>query len=307
VNCTRTHVLVTGASSGIGRATALRLAAAGHHVYAGVRTEADGKGLVDAAEGGGEVTPVLLDVTDAAQIAAAGAAVTEHVGPAGLDGLVDNAGIGVAAPTELLGLDAFRRLLEINVVGQLAVTQTLLPLLRLARGRIVMISTIGVRFRPPFAGPLDATKAALGELAHALRQELAPWGIRVVLIEPASIASPAADKVARDAAETLAAADPDRRVLYEKTFTHMVGVMIRREKNGSPPDVVARTVARALTARNPRSTYLTGKYARRMATISRLPVPVLDAVRRRIFGLPAPGSLVDAGPSDRPAVTADLG
>ncbi|HST63551.1 MAG TPA: SDR family NAD(P)-dependent oxidoreductase, partial [Mycobacteriales bacterium] len=180
MNCTRTHILVTGASSGIGRATALRLVAAGHHVYAGVRTAADGTELGTTA-GGGELTPVLLDVTDAEQIAAACAAVTEHVGAAGLDGLVDNAGIGVAAPTELLRLDAFRRLLEINLVGQLAVTQAFLPLLRLARGRIVMISTIGVRFRPPFAGPLDATKAALGELGHALRQELAPWGIKVIL------------------------------------------------------------------------------------------------------------------------------
>jgi NAD(P)-dependent dehydrogenase (short-subunit alcohol dehydrogenase family) len=306
VNCTRTHILVTGASSGIGRATALRLAAADHHVYAGVRTEADGKDLVHAAEGG-EVSAVLLDVTDADQIAAACAAVTEHVGGAGLEGLVDNAGIGVAAPTELLRLDAFRRLLEINLIGQLAVTQAFLPLLRLARGRIVVISTIGVRFRPPFAGPLDATKAALSELAHALRQELAPWGVRVILVEPASIASPAADKVARDAAGTLAAAEPDRRVLYEKTFTHMIGVMMRREKNGSSPDVVARTIARALTETRPRSTYLTGRYARRMATISRLPVPVLDAIRRRIFGLPAPGSFVEASSSDRPAVTAGRG
>jgi NAD(P)-dependent dehydrogenase (short-subunit alcohol dehydrogenase family) len=298
VTCARTHVLITGASSGIGRATAQRLAAAGHHVYAGVRTDAAGKDLAASVEGG-ELTPLLLDVTDAGQIAAARAAVAEHVGPAGLDGLVDNAGIGVAAPTELLGLDAFRRLLEVNLVGQLAVTQAFLPLLRQARGRIVMISTIGVRFRPPFAGPLDATKAALAELAHALRQELAPWGVRVVLVEPASVDSAAADKVAQDAAETLAAAEPGRRALYEETFTHMIGVMMRREKNGSPPDVVARTVARALTAGHPRASYLTGRYARRMATISRLPIPVLDAIRRRIFGLPAPGSLVADNPTDR--------
>jgi NAD(P)-dependent dehydrogenase (short-subunit alcohol dehydrogenase family) len=288
MNCTRPHTVVTGASSGIGRATALRLAAAGQHVYAGVRTEADGEKLV-ASVTGGELTPLLLDVTDAGQIAAASATVAGHVGPAGLDGLVDNAGIGVAAPAELLPLDTFRRLLEINVVGQLAVTQAFLPLLRLARGRIVMISTIGVRFRPPFAGALDATKAALAELAHALRQELAPWGVRVILVEPASIASPAADKVAKDA--TLAAAEPDRRALYEDVFTTMVAQVVRRERNGSPPEVPAETIFRALTDRDPRSTYLTGKFARRMATISRLPTPVIDAIRRRIFGLPAPGSL----------------
>jgi NAD(P)-dependent dehydrogenase (short-subunit alcohol dehydrogenase family) len=291
MTCTRTHTLVTGASSGIGRATALRLAAAGQHVYAGVRTEADGAELAHAAAGW-ELTPLILDVTDTDQIAAACAIVTEHVGTAGLDGLVDNAGIGVAAPAELLPLDTFRRLLEINVIGQLAVTQAFLPLLRSARGRIVMISTIGVRFRPPFAGPLDATKAALAELAHALRQELAPWGIRVILVEPASIASPAADKVAHDAADTLAAAEPQRRALYEDTFTNMIAQVVRREKNGSPPDVAAETIVRALTARRPRTTYLTGKYARRMATISLLPTRVLDAVRRRIFGLPGSGSRI---------------
>ena len=290
MNCTRPHTVVTGASSGIGRATALRLAAAGQHVYAGIRTETDGEKLAGSA-GGGELTPLLLDVTDAGQIAAACATVAEHVGPAGLDGLVDNAGIGVAAPAELLPLDTFRRLLEINVVGQLAVTQAFLPSLRLARGRVVMISTIGVRFRPPFAGALDATKAALGELAHALRQELSPWGVRVILVEPASIASPAADKVAKDAAATLAAAEPERRALYEDVFTAMVAKVVRRERNGSPPEVVAETIARALTSRDPRSTYLTGKFARRMATISLLPTPVIDAIRRRIFGLPAPGSL----------------
>jgi NAD(P)-dependent dehydrogenase (short-subunit alcohol dehydrogenase family) len=298
VTCTRTHTLVTGASSGIGRATALRLAAAGQHVYAGVRTDADAAALTEAAAGW-ELTPVVLDVTDPVQIAAAATTVADHVGAAGLDGLVDNAGIGVAAPVELLPLDTFRRLLEINVVGQLAVTQTFLPLLRSARGRIVVISTIGVRFRPPFAGPLDATKAALAELAHALRQELAPWGIRVVLVEPASIASPAADKVARDAEATLARADPARRALYADTFTRMVALVVRRERNGSPPGVAAGTIVRALTAARPRDLYRTGRFARRMAALSLLPTPVLDALRRRLFGLPAPGSLTDPAPAPR--------
>jgi NAD(P)-dependent dehydrogenase (short-subunit alcohol dehydrogenase family) len=294
VNCTRKHTLVTGASSGIGRATALRLAADGHHVYAGVRSTADGEELIRAADGG-ELTPLLLDVTNASHIADAADLVAGHLAgyPAnGLDGLVNNAGIGIACPAELLPLDTFRRQLEINVTGQLAVTQAFLPLLRRARGRIVIISTIGVRFMPPFAGALDATKAALSALADALRQELAPWGIRVVVIEPASINTPAADKVARDAASAMAAASPQGRALYEDTFSAMLTVMLRREKSGSPPDVVADTVARALTVARPRAVYLTGKNARRLALISRLPTPLFDAVRRRIFGLPAPGSRV---------------
>jgi NAD(P)-dependent dehydrogenase (short-subunit alcohol dehydrogenase family) len=290
MSCGRRHTLVTGSSSGIGRATAQRLAAAGQHVYAGVRNKADGERLVSSANGG-EITPVILDITDASHIATVAGEIAGHTAAAGLDGLVNNAGIGLASPVELLPLDTFRRQLEINVVGQLAVTQALLPSLRRARGRIAVVSTIGVRFNPPFAGALDATKAALTALADALRQELAPWGMRVVLIEPASINSGAADKVTRDAAAVMAAASPQGRALYEGTFAKMIAVMQRRESNGSPPEVAAATIARALTTARPRSVYLTGKDSRRLAMLSRLPAPVLDELRRRIFRLPAPGSL----------------
>jgi NAD(P)-dependent dehydrogenase (short-subunit alcohol dehydrogenase family) len=295
MNCARKHTLVTGSSSGIGRATALRLAAAGQHVYAGVRKPADGDRLVRSAAGeGGEITPLILDVTEPGHIAAAAAAIDEHTasaGLAGLDGLVNNAGYGVACPAELVPLDAFRRLLDVNVTSQLAVTQAMLSALRRARGRIVMVSTIGVRFSPPFAGALDAAKAALTALGEALRQELAPWGIRVVLVEPAAINSGAADKVARDAAAAMAAAEPAARALYADTFARMLQVMERREANGSPPDVAAVTITKALTARRPRAVYLSGKDSRRLAILSGLPVPVLDMARRRVFRLPAPGSL----------------
>ena len=295
MNCARKHTLVTGSSSGIGRATAFRLAAAGQHVYAGVRKSADGDRLVRSAAGeGGEITPLILDVTEPGHIAAAAAAIDEHTasaGLAGLDGLVNNAGYGLACPSELVPLDAFRRQLDVNVTGQLAVTQAMLPALRRARGRIVMVSTIGVRFSPPFAGPLDAAKAALTALGEALRQELAPWGIRVVLVEPATINSGAADKVTRDAAAAMAAAEPGARALYEGAFGGMLQVMERREANGSPPDVAAVTITKALTARRPRAVYLSGKDSRRLAILSGLPAPVLDMARRRVFRLPAPGSL----------------
>src|SRR5690242_12436166 len=287
MNCTRKHTLVTGSSSGIGRATALRLAAAGQHVYAGVRHAEDGEQLARSAAGG-RITPLILDVTEPDQIEAAVAAIGAH---GGLDGLVNNAGYGLACPTELVPLDAFRRQLEVNVTGQLAVTQAMLPALRQARGRIVMVSTIGVRFTPPFAGPLDAAKAALAALGEAMRQELAPWGVRVVLVEPATINSGSADKVTRDAAAALAAAEPQARALYADTFTAMLRVMERREANGSPPDVAAATIARALSAPRPRAVYLCGKDSRRLALLSGLPAPVLDLARRRIFRLPAPGSL----------------
>src|SRR3954454_11077217 len=177
MRCTSRHVVVTGASSGIGRATARRLAAAGHHVYAGVRRIEDGEALQhDSAEGA--VTPLLLDVTDEEQILAAAAAVARHVGDAGLDALVDNAGIGVTWPLELVPPAVFRRQFEVNVVGQLAVTQAFLPMLRSTRGRIVIIGSIGRRLTIPFGGPLAGSKSAIRSLADALRLELAPWAIR---------------------------------------------------------------------------------------------------------------------------------
>ncbi|HEX9177216.1 MAG TPA: SDR family NAD(P)-dependent oxidoreductase [Mycobacterium sp.] len=150
MNCTHPHVVVTGASTGIGRATAVRLAEAGWHVFAGVRRHVDGDSLREAAgESGARVTPVLMDVTATDQIDAGVVTVTDHVGPSGLDGLVDNAGIGVTSPMELVPLDALRLQFEVNVIGQVAVTQAFLPLLRQAKGRIVVIGSIGDRFTPP--------------------------------------------------------------------------------------------------------------------------------------------------------------
>ena len=152
-----------------------------------------------------------------------------------------------------------------------------------------------MRFLPPFAGPLDATKAALAALGDALRQELAPWGVRVVLVEPASIDSAAAGKVTRDADAVMAAASPSGRALYEDAFRqHARGHAAPRSRTAAVPDVAAATIVRALTTDRPREVYLTGRFARRLALLSTLPTPMLDAVRRRVFGLPSPGSRVAA-------------
>jgi NAD(P)-dependent dehydrogenase (short-subunit alcohol dehydrogenase family) len=291
--CTLPHVLVTGASSGIGRATALRLAASGYHVFAGVRKPADAAALAEAAAG--ELTPLLLDVTDAEQITAAVKTIEDHAGDTGLAGLVNNAGIGVFGPLELIPVEQFRRQLEVNVTGQLAVTQAALPLLRRARGRIVMIGSIGARFTPPFVGPLAASKSTLTTMSDALRQELAPWGIRVSVVEPGSIRSEAVDKLESDARAVMDGATADGRALYEGAFLNLVGFFAALHEKGSSPDVVAQTVERALRASRPRSCYLSGKNARRMATIARLlPVPAQDGLRRRLARQPAPGSLCQA-------------
>ncbi|WP_094361046.1 SDR family oxidoreductase [Mycobacterium marinum] len=291
MSCTRQHVVVTGASSGIGRSTALRLASAGWHVYAGVRRAADGEAL-QAASSGGQLSPLLMDVTVAEQIDAAVGMVGEHAGAAGLDGLVDNAGIGVASPVEMVPLDALRQQLEVNVVGQIAVTQALLPLLRRAAGRIVVIASIGDRFTPPFGGPLAASKAAIATLADALRQEVAPWGIKVVMIEPASINSGAADKLERDAKKAIDEFGADGARLYRDAYLGMVKAALSRERRGSPPTVVADLVLKVLTTARPHARNVVGKDARMLATVSRwLPTPALDALRRKVFGLPKPGSL----------------
>lgn len=288
--CTHPHVLVTGASSGIGRATALRLATSGYHVFAGIRKPADGAALAEAATG--EVTPVILDVTDAQQITSAVKIIACHVGDAGLAGLVNNAGIGVFGPLELIPIEQFRRQLEVNVTGQLAVTQAALPLLRRGRGRIVMIGSIGSRFTPPFVGPLAASKSTLTTMSSALRQELAPWDIRVILVEPGSIRSEAVDKLESDARTVMNDAAAEGRALYENAFLHLVSFFAGLHEKGSSPDIVAKTVERALGVSRPRSCYLSGKNAQRMATIARLlPVPAQDALRRRLARQPAPGSL----------------
>jgi NAD(P)-dependent dehydrogenase (short-subunit alcohol dehydrogenase family) len=282
MSCARPHVVVTGVSSGIGRATALRLAAAGFHVYGGVRRAAD-------APSAAWVTPLLLDVTDEAQIAAAAKTVADDVGDAGLAALVDNAGIGVTGPLELTPPAEIRRQFEVNVVGQVAVTQAFLPLLRAARGRLVLIGSIGDRITIPYGGPLAASKHALASIAEALRLELAPWDVRVILVEPASISTEAVGKLERDARRAAAGflADPG----YRGPYLEMVRRLAARERRGSPPEVVADAVAAALAARRPRARYLVGKDARRLAALGRLPAPVFDALRRRMFGLPAPGAL----------------
>jgi len=287
--CTLPHVLVTGASSGIGRATALRLAAHGCHVYAGVRKPADGDALTEASAG--ELTPLLLDVTDPAQITAAAEAIAGHAGDAGLAGLVNNAGIGIFGPLELIGIEQFRRQLDVNVTGQLAVTQAVLPMLRRARGRIVMVGSIGTRFTPPFIGPLAASKSTLVTMSAALRQELAPFDIRVVVVAPGSIRSEAVGKLDADARQVLNQASPDGQALYQDAFLNLVAFFSALHHKGSPPEEVAKTIEHALTTARPRASYLSGKNARRMALVSAvLPPAAQDALRRRLTHQPARAS-----------------
>ncbi len=260
-------VVVTGASSGIGRASALRLAQAGWRVHGGVRTEADAAALRERG-----VEPVALDVTDAGQIAAA----VEAVGPE-LDGVVANAGIAIAAPLEIVPLDELRRQLEVNVVGQVAVLQAFLPALRRTKGRVVLMGSIGGRSALPFLGPYAASKHALEAFADVLRVELRPWGIAVSIVEPASVKTAIWTKGAAQADVMRERALPEADGLYAERIERFRAVALKRGP-GIDPDVVARAVEHALTASRPRARYVVGKDAHIRAWIERLPTRLRDRV-----------------------------
>lgn len=260
-------VLVTGASSGIGHATALRLARAGWRVHGGVRSEKDAAVLREHG-----VEPLELDVTDASQIAAATGAVGAE-----LDGLVDNAGIAVAAPLELVPLDELRHQLEVNVVGQVAILQAVLPALRRARGRVIFMGSIGGRSALPFLGPYAASKHALEAFADVLRMELEPWAIRVSIVEPASVSTAIWTKGAAQAEAMRDGLSADAAGLYAARIARFRQVALARGP-GIDPDVVARAVEHALTARRPKARYVVGRDAHLRAWIERLPTRLRDRV-----------------------------
>jgi NAD(P)-dependent dehydrogenase (short-subunit alcohol dehydrogenase family) len=267
-------VLVTGASTGIGEACALRMAERGWTVLAGVRKEEDGERL--RAAGGGRVRPVRLDVTDEADIAAVRKQVEHELGDAGLHGLVNNAGVARGGPLEFLPVDDWRAQLEVNVVGQVAVTQALLPSIRRAKGRIVFIGSIAGRVAGPLLGPYSASKHALEAVAETLRHELADFGVKVVLVEPGVVKTPIWSKGRARADELEGDLPPEARQLYgEQT----------NDKGGVPASKVADVVERGLAAANPRPRYLVGPDALVAGNLTRvLPDRIRDNVFRRLSG-----------------------
>ena len=266
-------IFITGASTGIGYATALDLDRRGVRVFATVRREADGRAL--AAEASPQLRVLYLDVTDAEAIRRAAAEVDAAVGEAGLDGLVNNAGVVETGPIEFVSLDALRRQLEVNVTGQVAVTQAFLPLLRRARGRIVNVGSVGGLNVLPFAGAYCASKFALEAVTDALRMELREWGIEVVLIEPGSVATPiwtkGAGKILSD--EAIA--------MYGAGLQAMKKAVEATASQGIAPEVVAGVIYKALTARRPRTRYLVGRMAYVRALVQKLPDRLRDTLLLR--------------------------
>ena len=268
-------VLITGAGRGIGRAAVLRMAAAGWDVYAGVRRAED-------APSGERLTPVVLDVTDASQIAALGDALPDR-----LDALVNNAGIVVPGPVEALPLDGLRQQLEVNVTGQVAVTQALMPKLRAAQGRVVFVSSVSGRVAAPLMGAYNASKFAVEGLADAMRVEVRPWGVDVILIEPGSIDTDLWRNAQDSATEAEEAMAPEHRSLYAKHLSGMRKAVARIQKQTAPVEKVAEAVEKALTAGRPRPRYLVGADARaQVALRAALPTRALDSALTKMMGLP---------------------
>lgn len=278
-------VLVTGASTGIGRATALLLDAKGYRVYAGVRKEADATELGKA--GSDRLAPIIVDVTDAAQIESARSAIAEAVGEQGVVGIVNNAGVGDGGPVETLDLDDLRRVLEVNLVGQVAVTQAFLPLVRKAKGTIVFIASIGGRIASPFMSPYNTSKFAIEALGESLRTEVAPWGIDVAVVEPGSIDTPIWSKGAETIDEQTEGMSEDARRLYGKQLERMETILKDTADRGIPPQAVAEAIHDAISSDNPKHRYLVGRDAKIAARLKgTLPDRVFSKLAARQFKMP---------------------
>ncbi|HEV7769967.1 MAG TPA: SDR family oxidoreductase [Solirubrobacterales bacterium] len=268
-------VLVTGASTGIGRATALRLDAAGWRVFAGVRKQADADDLATA--GSDRLLPLILDVTEADQVAAAAARI-EAAGGA-LHGLVNNAGIAVPGPLETLPIDDFRRQVEVNLTAQVAVTKQMLPLIRRAPGRIVFLSSIGGRIAFPFFGAYHAAKFGIEAVGDTLRRELRPWDISVSIVEPGSIDTRIWER-GEDEGDAIEARFSDaQRQLYGQALEDFRKVTKATAARGIPPEKVAATIEHALTSSRPRPRYLVGADARVQARLAQvIPTRLFDRI-----------------------------
>ena len=271
-------VVVTGASTGIGEAIAKRLDS-GFRVFAGVRRDEDAEKLRAA---GANIVPVMIDVTDRASIDAAAAQVREAVGDDGVAGLVNNAGIAVSAPLEFLPVDELRRQLEVNVVGQVAVTQAFLAPIRAAKGRIVNIGSIGGKIAFPLAGAYAASKHAMEAITDSLRRELRPWGIEVSIVEPGGVVTPIWDRGRETAVQILADAPPEAEQLYGGLIEAALARVEKITESGMHPSEIAEVVHHALTSSKPKTRYLVGSEAKQQARVAAvLPDRVFDRLVAR--------------------------
>jgi NAD(P)-dependent dehydrogenase (short-subunit alcohol dehydrogenase family) len=262
-------VVVTGASTGIGAATARELARRGFHVLAGVRRDRDG----DAVRGPA-IEPVLLDITDPAHIRDLTARVQRDPRP--VRALINNAGVGVNVPVEVFEIDAWRRLFEVNLFGHVAVTQALLPALCDNKGRVVNISSVGGRIAMATYGPYAGTKFALEAVSDALRRELAPSGVDVVVVEPGAIRTEMPGRTIDTARALAAAMTPEQNRRYGPLIQAITAQTAAHTGSGLPAEAAAKTIAKAVTARRPRTRYTVGREAALLTLVRVLPDRAVD-------------------------------
>ncbi len=248
-------VVITGTSTGIGRAIALFLDKKGYQVFAGVRTEKDAESLKQAASG--NLTPIIMDITKAQEIKSASEFVSLAISDEGLFALINNAYAGVDGPLECIPIDDIRRNFEINVIGQIAVTQAFLPMLRKAKGRIINISAICGRFAIPYRSLLSTSKIAIEAITDSLRMELRSSGIDVLSILPEGIITPEqADKVEADGQKVLANMSPEMKAIYGKNFQACVEGSVKGNRTtGLPVEKVTAVILQVLEAPKPKREY----------------------------------------------------
>ncbi len=249
-------VVITGASTGIGRDCALELDRRGCRVFAGVRSTAAAEQL--RREASDRLIPITIDVTEPDGVAAAAQLVAAAVGDAGIAGLVNNAGIVVPGPLELIPLDAFRRQIEVNLIGQLAVTQAFLPLLRKGRGRLVNMSSMSGGLSAPYLGPYSASKFGLEAITDALRMELRDSGVRVSAVEPPPTATPIWEKSLSSAEQMAAGIDRAALSPYDADLAAVRQWVGHTARVAVPTSRVVEAVVHALTAPRPKAHYYLG-------------------------------------------------
>jgi NAD(P)-dependent dehydrogenase (short-subunit alcohol dehydrogenase family) len=273
-------VVITGASSGLGRAAAIHLGELGYRVFAGVRSESSADELSTVPPSASQLIPVMLDVTDATSIARGGERIEEECSDTGLWAVVNNAGVCISSPLECIGIGAMRTQLETNVVGTIAVAQRFLPLLRASRGRIVNVSSGIGNVAPPYLGAYAAAQFAKEGLSDALRRELRPLGVNVSVIQPGAIATPLWGKIRESAGEILAAAPAEVVETYRERFIEFLNMNeAAAQASKTTTADYADAVAAALAAKRPKTRYRVGVDSLGSALARRVaPDRVMDAL-----------------------------
>ncbi len=278
-------VIISGASSGIGEACATYLDKLGYQVFAGVRREADGEALKHKTQE--RAIPIIFDVTDEASIKTAVKTVQQYLESNQLIGLVNNAGIVITGPLEFLPISEIRKQLEVNVLGQIAVTQAFLPLLRKAKGRIINIGSDYGKVSGPLLGPYCASKFALEALTDSLRMELQPWEIAVSIIEVGTVKTPIWNKSIERIDQIWDCLPDQAKKLYSPTLEAIKKTARKLEQNGLPAEVIAKTVSQVFIEKRPKARYIVGLEAKINILLSKImPDRVLDRLITSYLGLP---------------------